>query len=304
MNKVIIIGGGIAAHTAAIYTARASLQPLVLSAPEPDQLSTTNIVENWPGTPDGILGPKLTQDTKKQAQKFGAKYILAKADSFKVLKNSFEIIASGKKYAASTVIICTGASSRKLDIPREKEFWAKGVSTCATCDAPFYKNKTTVVIGGGDSAMEETLALSKFAKKIYLIHRRDEFRASKLMQDKIKKLPKDKLEIILDFIPIQILGDKSVTGIKIKNVKTNQPKEISCDGIFLAIGHIPNTDIFKSSLKLDKKGFIITNKKSETSLLGVFAAGDCQDSLFKQAITSAGVACQAALMAEKYLEGR
>lgn len=306
--NVIIIGGGIAAHTAALYTARADLNPLVIAGYEPDQLSLTTIVENFPGFPTGVNGPDLIENAKKQAQKFGAKYIQENADSFKIIKdkktNLFEIEAGGKKYTSRTIIIATGASARKLGIPGEDKFFGRGVSTCAVCDAALYKNKTTIVVGGGDSAMEETLALYKFAKKVYLIHRRDEFRASKIMQDRILSLDKknDKVEIIWDTEVLEVLGEKTVKGIKIKNLKTNKTQEIETDGFFLAIGHTPNTSIFKDEIKLDKEGYILTDKLSKTNIEGVYAAGDVQDPIFKQAITSAGAGCQAAIQAERYIE--
>jgi len=308
--NVIIIGGGIAAHTAALYTARADLNPFVIAGYEPDQLSLTTIVENFPGFEHGINGPDLIENAKKQAQKFGAKYIQENADSFSIIKSSdkqndlFEIEAGGKKYVSRTVIICTGASARKLGIPGEDKFFGRGVSTCAVCDAALYKNKITIVVGGGDSAMEETLALYKFAKKVYLIHRRDEFRASKIMQDRILNLNKknDKIKIIWDTEVLEILGDKTVKSVKIKNLKTNKVSEIEADGFFLAIGHNPNTIIFKNKIKLDKEGYILTDKLSKTSITGVYAAGDVQDPVFKQAVTSAGAGCQAAIQAERYIE--
>lgn len=305
---VLIIGGGIAAHTAALYTARADLNPLVIAGYEPDQLSLTTIVENFPGFPNGIDGPKLIQDAKKQAEKFGAKYIQENADSFKIIKqpknNIFEVGAGGKTYKSKTIIISTGASARKLGIPGEDKFFGRGVSTCAVCDAALYKGKTTVVVGGGDSAMEETLALYKFAKKVYLIHRRDEFRASKIMQERILSLAKDKnkLEIVFNTEVKEVLGEKTVKGVKIKNLKTGKESTIDTDGFFLAIGHTPNTNIFKDKIKMDKEGYIATDKLSKTSIDGVYAAGDVQDPIFKQAITSAGAGCQAAIQAERYIE--
>ncbi len=303
---VIIIGGGIAAHTAALYTARADLNPLVIAGYEPDQLSLTTIVENFPGFPNGVDGPQLVLNSKKQAEKFGAKYLQENADSFEFNKkeNNFEIEAGGKTYISRTIIIATGASARKLGIPGEDKFFGRGVSTCAVCDAALYKGKTTIVVGGGDSAMEETLALYKFAKKVYLIHRRDEFKASKIMQDRILSLNKknDKVEIIWDTEIVEVLGDKSVSAIKIKNLKTNKISEIKTDGFFLAIGHTPNTSIFKGKIKLDKEGYIITDKLSKTNLSGVYAAGDVQDPIFRQAVTSAGAGCQAAMQAERYIE--
>ncbi|MBI2629283.1 thioredoxin-disulfide reductase [Candidatus Pacearchaeota archaeon] len=302
IHDVIIIGGGIAAYTAALYTARANLKPIILCGVEPDQLSLTTLVENWPGFEDGILGPELIENSKKQAEKFGAKCIQEAAESFSIEKKYFEIKTSENSFKTKTLIIATGASARKLNIPGENKYFGRGVSTCAVCDAALYRNKDAIVIGGGDSAMEESLALYKFAKKVTIIHRRNKFRASKIMQDRIFKL-KDKIDIIWDSEVIEVLGNgKSVTGVKIKNLKTNKISEIKTDGIFLAIGHIPNTKIFQGKIKLDNHGYLLTDKLSGTNIPGIYAAGDVQDPVFKQAITSAGTGCQAALQAEKYLE--
>ena len=299
---IIIIGGGIAAHTSALYTARANLNPLVISGTDLDQLSTTLLVENYPGFPDGIQGPDLISNCKKQAQKFNAKYVEEVAQSCKKNKNLFEIKTDKNVYKARSIIIATGASPRKLGIPGEDKYWARGISTCAVCDSPLFKGKEVVVVGGGDSAMEETLALYKFTTKITLIHRRNEFRASKIMQDRVLKL-KDKVTILMNTTVTEVLGDgKFVTGVKVKNVKTNKESEIKCQGFFLAIGHIPNTKILENFVKLDKEGYIITDKESRTSVEGVYAAGDCQDKLFRQAITSAGTGCQAAIESERYIE--
>ena len=302
MVDVLIIGGGIATHTAALYASRASLNTLILSAPELDQLSLTTLVENYTGFPEGIMGPKLIRDSKAQAEKFGAKYEMGKVDSFKKIKGGFEVGVGSEKYQSKTVIIATGASAITLNIPGKKEYFGKGVSTCAVCDAALYREKTVVVIGGGDSAMEESLALSKFADKVTILHRREEFRASKIMQDRVFKNKKIKVMLNTEFI--EVLGDgKFVTGGKIKNSKTGKTQEIKCHGVFFAIGHKPNTDFLVKSIKLNKIGFILTNNRQETNIPGVFAAGDVQDPIFKQAITSAGAGCQAALSAEWFIEG-
>ena len=304
IRDIIIIGGGIASHTAALYTARAELQPLVIAGVEPDQLSTTSLVENYPGFPEGILGPELINNCKKQAEKFGAKYIEKKADAIKKEGNNFQIIAGEENYLTRTVIINTGASPRTLGIEGEKKYWGKGVSTCATCDATFYKNKTAAVIGGGDSAMEETIALSKFCTKVVVIHRRDEFRASKIMQKRILSLQKEgKVDIMYDTVPTEVLGDdKFVTGVKVKNVKTEEEKELQADGFFLAIGHTPNTKFLGNLIDLDDHGYIKTNRNQHTNVEGIYSAGDVQDHIYKQAITSAGTGCQCALEVEKYIE--
>ena len=264
IHGIIIIGGGIAAYTAALYTARADLKPIILCGIEPDQLSLTTLVENWPGFKDGIQGPELIQNTKKQAEKFGAKCIQEAAESFNIKKGYFEIKAGNETFKTRTLIIATGASAKKLSIPGENKYFGRGISTCAVCDAALYRNKNAIVVGGGDSAMEESLALYKFAKKVTIIHRRNEFRASKIMQDRIFKL-KNKINIIRDSEVTEVLGNgKLVTGIKVKNLKTEKISEIKTDGVFLAIGHTPNTGIFKKKINLDKHGYIVTDKFSNT----------------------------------------
>ncbi len=303
VRDVIIIGGGIASHTAALYTARASMQPLVIAGIEPDQLSTTSLVENFPGFPEGINGPDLIVNCKKQAERFGAEYLDGKADSCVKNKDGlFAVSVDGKKFLGRTVIIGTGASARSLGIPGEKEYWGRGVSTCATCDAALFRNKTVVVVGGGDSAMEESLALYKFASKIYISHRRDEFRASKIMQDRVLKL-KDKIEVLWNTEAVKVVGNgKLVSGVVLRDVNTKKERELKVDGFFLAIGHTPNTTIFSKLVQLDEHGYVVTDKRSRTNVEGVYACGDVQDPIFKQAVTSAGTGCQAALEAEKYVE--
>lgn len=301
VHDVVIIGGGIAAHTAALYTARARLNPVIITAPEPDQLSLTTVVENYPGFPEGIMGPDLIEKCKKQAERFGAKYVEAFATAFRQEKGIYIIEADGKTFKARTVIISTGASARKLGIPGEDKYFGRGVSTCAVCDAALFKDKIAVVVGGGDSAMEETLALYKFAKKVYIVHRRREFRASKIMQERVMKL-KDKVSIVWESDVTEVVGDgKFVKGVKVKNVNTSKESTLACDGMFLAIGHIPNTKIFKG-VKLDDHGYVIATSGAKTNLPGVFAAGDVRDPVFKQAVTSAGTGCMAAIEAERYIE--
>ncbi|HEX9664644.1 MAG TPA: thioredoxin-disulfide reductase [Patescibacteria group bacterium] len=304
LNNVIIIGGGIAAHTAAIYTARASLKPLVISAAEPDQLSLTTTVENWPGYVDGVQGPELIADSKKQAQKFGAEYISGQVNSVKKTEEGFDIIAGDKSFQTKTVIIATGASARRLNIPGEDQYFGRGVSTCAVCDAALFRDKDVVVVGGGDSAMEETLALYKFARSIKLIHRRDAFKASQIMRDRVLGLT-DKVEILYSHQALEVLGDgKFVTGVKVKDLKNDKDYEIAVNGMFLAIGHTPNTKFLEGLVELDDQGYIVTDKRSRTSVEGIYAAGDVQDPIFRQAITSAGAGCQAALEAERHIENR
>jgi thioredoxin reductase (NADPH) len=304
MKDVIIVGGGISAHTAAIYTSRAGMSTLVLSAPEPDQLSYTSDVENFPGFPEGIKGMELVLNAKKQAQKFGSEYIMKDfVDSIKIKEDGrFELFIKDQKFEAYSVIISTGAAARRLDIPGEEEYFGKGVSSCATCDAAFYKDKTAIVVGGGDSAMEDALVLSKFAKKIYIIHRRDKLRASKIMQERVLGM-KDKIEMKWNSIPLEVISkDNKVIGLKIKNVISGDESIVESDGIFLAIGHIPNTKFLKGKIDLDEQGYIITDKLGKTNIPGLFAAGDCQDPVFRQAITSAGTGCMAALNSERFIE--
>ncbi len=301
IRDVIIIGGGISAHTAAVYTARASLNPLVLGGDNPDQLSLTTLVENFPGFPQGIMGPDLITHSKEQAQKFGAEYLYGQVSSIKKVPNGFEVkTTEGKSFQGRTIIICTGASARTMGIPGEAEFFGRGVSTCAVCDAALYKNKDAIVIGGGDAAMEEALALYKFAKKVTIVHRRDEFRASKIMQDRVLGL-KDKISIMWNSVPTQVLGEKLVKGAKIKDVNTNKETTLNAEGFFLAIGHIPNTSFLQGFIDLTEHGYVKV-QGVKASLPGVFAAGDVMDPRYKQAITSAGTGCQAALEAEWYIE--
>lgn len=302
IRDVIIIGGGIASHTAALYTARASLAPLVISGLEPDQLSLTTLVENFPGFPEGILGPQLVDNAKAQAKKFGATYLTEVVSAFSKNDTGFTITAGGKTYYSRTVIIATGASARWLGVPGENKYVGRGVSTCATCDAAFYRNKKTVVIGGGDSAMEEAMALYKVATSVTIIHRKKEFNASKIMRDRVLALT-DKVKVLWNSEVIEVIGNGTVvTGVKIKNVQTGAESELPTDGIFLAIGHTANTKLFEGILELDDHGYIVTDKRSKTNVPGVYAAGDVADPVFRQAITSAASGCQAAIEAERYIE--
>jgi len=302
MEKVIILGTGIAGCTAAIYTARANLHPLMISGPEDGgQLTLTTDVENFPGFPDGVQGPALVEMCKKQAEKFGTRFKVDIASEFKKIKGGFELsLLGGEKIQTKTLIVATGASARWLGIPSEEKYKGRGVTTCATCDGAFFKGKEVVVIGGGDSAMEESNFLTKFCTKVTVIHRQDSFRASKIMQDRFFKNPKCK--VIWDNQVVEILGDgKKVTGVKLKNVKTGKTSEFKTDGVFLAIGHVPNTSIFKGILDMNELGYLTADRFMKTNILGVFAAGDVQDTRYRQAITAAGSGCQAAMEAEKYL---
>ncbi|MEK6886350.1 MAG: thioredoxin-disulfide reductase [Nanoarchaeota archaeon] len=300
MEKLVILGGGCAGYTAAIYAARAGLNPLLLTGKEPGgQLTLTTNVENYPGFENGVQGPLLMENMKKQALKFGTRIKSTTSKKFNIIKNGFELETEKEKIQTKSLIIATGASTRWLNISSEAKFKGRGVHTCATCDGYFYKNKEVVVIGGGDSACEESLFLSKLAKKVTIIHRKDKFRASKIMQDRVKK--NKNISIIWNSEVKEIKGNNGVEKIIIQDVNTKKNREIKTNGVFLAIGHTPNIEIFKNKIKLDKNGFIITDKKTHTNVKGVFAAGDVQDPIFKQAVTSASTGCQAAMEAERYL---
>lgn len=302
METLIILGTGIAGLTAAIYAARANLSPLLISGPEDGgQLTLTTDVENFPGFPDGIQGPELINVCKKQAERFGARFKVDIATEFKQIKNGFELtLMSGKKVQAKAFIIATGASARWLGLPSEEKYKGRGVTTCATCDGAFFKGKEVIVIGGGDSAMEESLFLTKFASKVTIVHRKGTFRASKIMQG--RALKHEKIKTILDTVVEEITGDgKKVTGVKLKNLKTKSITDFKCDGVFLAIGHVPNTSFLKGKVDMDENGYLKADPYSHTNIPGVFAAGDVQDRRFRQAVTAAGSGCMAAMEAEKWL---
>ncbi|MBU2612316.1 MAG: thioredoxin-disulfide reductase [Nanoarchaeota archaeon] len=300
MEKLIIIGAGVAGWTAAIYAARAELKPMMFTgAEEGGQLMLTTGVDNFPGFPEGILGPDLMQNMKKQAEKFGTKIIQKNVTGFKKINEGYEIMVGKETYSAKSIIISTGASARWLGLPNEKNFQGRGIHTCATCDGFFYKNKEIFVVGGGDSAMEESIFLTKFAKKVTVIHRKDVLRASKIMQEKAKKNPK--IEFMWNSEIAELKGEPPLKSVVIKDTKTEETKEHKIDGIFLAIGHVPNVKIFGGMVDLDDYGFIKTDSRRRTNLPGVFAAGDVQDRLYKQAVTAAGTGCEAALEAERYL---
>tara|TARA_B100001013_G_scaffold225846_1_gene138330 strand:- start:12589 stop:13512 length:924 start_codon:yes stop_codon:yes gene_type:complete len=303
-RKVIIIGSGPAGLTAAVYAARANLEPLVFEGSQPGgQLTITTDVENFPGFPDGIMGPELIEHMRKQAVRFGATCEYKTVDSVDLLSSPFTIWVKDEKYTADTVIISTGASARLLGLDAEKELMGYGVSACATCDGFFFKEKEVLVVGGGDSAAEEAIFLTKFASKVSIIHRRDELRASKIMQDRVFK--NKNIEIMWNSSVEDISGtrDSGVTGATIKDTVSGDTKKISCDGVFMAIGHIPNTSVFKAQLDLDDKGYIITKPDSTyTNIPGVFACGDVQDQTYRQAITAAGTGCMSAIDAERWLE--
>jgi len=306
-REVIIIGSGPAGLTAAIYTARANLKPLVIEGyAAGGQLMITTEVENFPGFKEGITGPDLIAELRAQAERFGTEFITADVTKVELDGEIKKVWEDDTLYEASAVIIATGATANLLGLESESKLMGRGVSACATCDGFFFKDKTICVIGGGDSAMEEGTFLTKFASKVYIIHRRDEFRASKIMVKRAEENPK--IEFIMDSVPIEILGEERVEGIKLENKKTGKVSDLKLDGVFIAIGHTPSTSLFKGKLDLDKKGYIVTSsdktKISYTSVEGVFACGDVQDSSYRQAITAAGSGCQAALDCEKYLESK
>jgi len=311
IRNVIIIGSGPAGLTAAIYTARADLKPLVLAGISwGGQLMLTTEVENYPGFPEGVLGPDLMKKFRDQAEKFGAEILDIDVGSVNFKSRPFTIVADGKTYKTRAVIVAAGANSNWLNLPNEQRLIGRGVSSCAPCDAWFFKDKKVIVVGGGDSAMEEALTLTKFASSVAIVHRRDEFRASKIMLDRVKA--NKKISFIINSVVVDVLGKDKVEGVKIKNVKDGKVKELPIDGMFLAIGHSPMTKIFKGQIELDEKGYVKRIPQGEgpgkfqmtTSVEGVFVAGDVHDYHYRQAVTAAGYGCSAALEAEKWLENQ
>lgn len=304
--KVVIVGSGPAGLTAALYAARADLSPLVLEGPEPGgQLTTTTDVENFPGYPDGVMGPKMMDDFKAQAARFGADIRYGTVNDIDFSKRPFRLnVDEEYDVYAEAIIVSTGASAKWLNLPSEQRLRGRGVTACATCDGAFFRNQHVVVIGGGDTAMEEATFLTRYASKVTIIHRRDEFRASKAMQKRVFDNPK--IEIIWDSTLKEVLGNQVVDGVVVQNVKTGAESTLAdVTGVFLAIGHKPNTDLFKDVLDLDDVGYIKTKGKSTyTNVDGIFACGDAQDSIYRQAVTAAGTGCMAAMDAERWLESQ
>ena len=304
VRNVIVIGSGPAGLTAGLYTARANLKPLVIEGLEAGgQLMLTTLVENWPGHRDGIMGPELMAEMRAQAERFGAEVIRGNVTSVDLMSTPFVVTTTDDEYRARTVIIATGASARLLGLVSERTLIGHGVSTCATCDGYFFRGKPIAVIGGGDSAMEEAIFLTRFASHVTVIHRRDTLRASKIMQDKAFANPKISFEWNSEVDEIKDTDKGAVTAIALHNNITGERKEIPVDGVFVAIGHTPNTALFRSQIETDANGYIVTHSGSRTSVPGVFACGDVQDHVYRQAITAAGSGCMAAIDAEKYLEG-
>jgi thioredoxin reductase (NADPH) len=303
MRNVVIIGSGCAGNTAAIYAARANLNPLVVSGHEAGgQLSLTSLVENFPGFPEGINGHELVENMNKQARSFGAEYVHGAVLDADLSTNPFRLNIEGEWTETRTVIVASGASARWLGLPSERELIGHGVSSCATCDGFFYRNKNILVVGGGDSAMEEANFLTRFGREVTVVHRREEFRASKIMLDRARHNPKIKFLLNTVVEEIHDVAQGLVTGARLRNLKTGEVWDQPVDGFFLAIGHVPNTKVFRGQIETDAEGYIVSHGGARTNIPGVFHAGDVQDRVYRQAITASGAGCMAAMEAERYLE--
>jgi len=304
VNKVIIIGSGCAGLTAAVYAARADLVPLVIDGREPGgQLSLTTMVENFPGFVDGILGPQLIENARKQAERFGAQFRTGAVTSVDLSKRPFKVVVGNETLECEALIVASGASARTLGLPSERELFGHGLSTCATCDGFFFRDKDIVVVGGGDSAMEEATFLTKFASTVTIMHRRNEFRATKIMLDRAQANPKIKFLTPYMIEDLHDVQKKNLESIRIRNLDTQEVSQMHTDGVFLGIGHDPNTAIFKGQLDMNADGYLTVHDGSRTNVEGVFAAGDVHDHIYRQAITAAGSGCMAAIDAEKFLAG-
>ena len=303
-RDVIIIGGGPAGYTAALYAARANLKPLVIEGFQwGGQLMITSDVENYPGYADGVLGPEMMQDFRRQAARFGAEFVTDDVTRVDFSESPFRVYIGDDEYCAETVIVATGAHARQLGLESERQLQGRGVSYCAVCDAAFFKEKHVVVVGGGDSAMEEATFLAKFGSKVTIVHRRDEFRASQIMVDRARSNPK--IEFVMNAVVEDVVGDVGVTAVKLRDVHTGETWELPAQGLFVAIGHDPNTSLFRDQLDHDEAGYLVTRPGStETNIPGVFAVGDVVDHVYRQAVTAAGSGCMGALDAERYLAAR